>query len=148
VLAKAREAGIKILYITVSFDENYTGIKNSKAPLHKGMSDLLIQGTWGAQIHEKVKPQGETVLNKSHISPFTIPEFPKAIEGMETLLLAGVATNFVVEACAREAADRDFEVIILKDCCATMNQEMHDFSLQVLSNLVQLKTADEICSEM
>jgi nicotinamidase-related amidase len=34
------------------------------------------------------------------------------------VVLMGVATEFVVEAAAKHAADADFRVIVLEDCCA------------------------------
>ena len=146
VLKKARDAGIKIIYVTVSYEDGYPELADSKAPLHAGVkqTNMIIKGTWGAEIHEKVKPEGEKIINKTRISPFTNPDFVEEIEGLSTLYLAGVATNFVVEATAREAADRNFEVIILQDCCATMGKEMHEFSLQILGNLAQIQTSDEV----
>ena len=40
----------------------------------------------------------------------------------------GVATEFVVEAAARHAADADFRVIVLEDCCAAFSDDAHRVS--------------------
>ena len=148
VLDKARKAGVKIIYIKVEHKAGYPEITNSKIVMYQGMKQAgaLLEGEWGAQIHEAVKPQaGELVLVKRRINPFTIPQLRKELEGKETLLLAGVATNFVVEECARSAAAEDYNVIVLEDCCASMNQQMHDFPIKnILPNLVTITTSKEI----
>lgn len=57
----------------------------------------------------------------------------------------GFTTNYVVEATARHASDDDYKLIILDDCCSSMNQEVHDFSMQsILPNLGPISTSDEI----
>ena len=46
-----------------------------------------------------------------------------------TLLLAGVATSFVVESTARQACNLGYNTVVVGDCCTSMNQEAHDSSL-------------------
>jgi len=147
VLMKARENKLKVIFVTVSYAKGYPELKDAKTPMHSQLngSGMLLKGEWGSEIVPALKPiKGEVVFNKSMISPFTVPGFVKEIQGIDTFYLTGVATNFVVEATAREAADRKKEVIILKDCCASMNQEMHDFSLNVISNLAKIKTSKDV----
>jgi nicotinamidase-related amidase len=48
------------------------------------------------------------------------------------LVLAGVATQFVVEGTARDAVDRGYPVIVLEDCCASRRRDLHDFSTDVI----------------
>jgi hypothetical protein len=52
-----------------------------------------------------------------------------------------VATEFVVEAAARHAADADFRVIVLEDCCAAFSDEAHRVSLHIMDHLATLATA-------
>lgn len=148
MLAKARKAGVKVIYIKVEHAPGYPEIKNSKIGMYQGMkqAQALVEGSWGAQIHEAVKPQaGETILVKRRINPFTIPALETELRGKETLLLAGVATNFVVEECARTAAAKDYEVIVLEDCCASMNQVMHEFPIKnILPNLVKVMNSKQL----
>lgn len=148
LLTKARKAGVKVIYIKVEHALGYPEIKNSKIGMYQGMkqAQALLEGTWGAQIHDAVKPQPEeTVLVKRRINPFTIPAFETELKGKEILLLAGVATNFVVEECARTAAAKDYTVVVVEDCCASMNQMMHDFPIKnILPSLVTVTNSKEI----
>ena len=68
-----------------------------------------------------------------------------ATGGIDTLLLSGVATNFVVEGTAREAADRGYNVVIVGDCCASASQETHDAALNTtLPFLSTISNLDEV----
>ncbi len=148
LLRNARKAGVKVIYVKVEHAQGYPEIINSKIGMYQGMKQAgaLLEGEWGAQIHDVVKPQpGEPILIKRRINPFTIPQLRKELAGKETLLLAGVATNFVVEECARTAAAEDYNVVVVEDCCASMNQAMHDFPIKnILPNLVTVTTSKEI----
>ena len=65
-----------------------------------------------------------------------------------TVLLAGVATNFVVEGTAREACDRGYNVVV-GDCCASVNQEAHDAALTVaLPFLSTISSLEEVVAAL
>jgi nicotinamidase-related amidase len=77
------------------------------------------------------------------------PFFGTALESMlrsreiDTVVLMGVATEFVVEAAARHAADADFRVIVLEDCCAAFSDEAHRVSLHVIDHLAMVATSTD-----
>lgn len=52
--------------------------------------------------------------------------------GIRKLVLAGVATNLVVEATARHATDLGFSVTVLEDCCASFQEDLHSFAIERL----------------
>ena len=60
-------------------------------------------------------------------------------------MLAGVATNFVVEGTAREAADLGYGVVVLSDASETMTDEWQRFSLEIMSMLGAVITVEEFC---
>ena len=49
--------------------------------------------------------------------------------GLETLVLAGIATDMCVETTARDAADRGFNVILAEDATATFFEHHHRSAL-------------------
>ena len=146
----ARSNGIKVIHVKVNYEKGYPEIKNSKMPMYQGMEQMnvLIKGDPGAEIVDELKPlDGEAVLIKSRINPFTNHEFHKVLieNKIDTIILAGVATNFAVEEAARTAAQADYRVIVLKDCCASMNKEMHDFAINViLPNFATVTSSKEL----
>ena len=46
-------------------------------------------------------------------------------KGIEHLLLAGIATSGVVLSTTRHAADADYRITIVRDCCSDRDEEVH-----------------------
>ena len=109
-------------------------------------ANALVEGSWGANIHEAVAPQeGEPVITKRSVSAFAGSDLAHLLSasGITTLLLSGVVTNFVVEGTAREAVDRGYNVFIVGDCCASLSQEAHDASLNTVMPFLTTTTTSE-----
>ncbi len=152
LLAAARGAGLTVIYVSVKFRPGYPE-RPANAGLWQGLhaATALVEGTWGAEIHEKVAPQaGEAVVTKRGVSAFNASDLEQILrtKRIGTLLLAGVATNFVVEGTARQACDLGYDTVIVGDCCASVSQEAHDASLTVampflctISNLEEVTAA-------
>ena len=153
MLDAARSAGVQVVYVSVKFRPGhpevspYTGLFQAVVA-----TNALVEGTWGAQIHEAVAPrEGEPVVTKRAVSAFAASDLEKLLNasGISTLLLSGVATNFVVEGTAREAADRGYNVVVVGDCCSSMSQEAHDAALNtVLPFLATITTLDEVTAAL
>jgi nicotinamidase-related amidase len=153
LLAAARRAPVKVIYISVKFRPGHP-----EASPHAGLfqavvsANALVEGTWGATIHDAVSPQeGEPVVTKRAVSAFAGSDLEKLLQtaGMTTLILSGVATNFVVEGTAREASDRGYNVVVVGDCCASVSQEAHDSALTTaLPFLATVTTLDEVTAAL
>ena len=55
--------------------------------------------------------------------------------GLETLVIAGMATDMCVETTARDAADRGYNVIVVEDAVATFFPEHHRAALSALARV-------------
>lgn len=149
LLVAARGAGITVIYVSVKFRPGYPE-RPANAGLWQGLhaANALVEGTWGAQIHDRVAPQAsEAVVTKRGVSAFTASDLEQILHvaHIGTLLLAGVATNFVVEGTARQASDLGFNTVVVGDCCASVNQEAHDASLTTaLPFLCTITSLDEV----
>ena len=153
LLDATRRSGLKVIYVSVKFRSGYP-----ERPANGGLfgalvgASALVEGTWGAEIHEAVAPQdGEAVVTKRGVSAFYGSDLAPILTtaGIGTLLLSGVATNFVVEGTAREAADRGYDVVIVGDCCASVSQEAHDAALTVaLPFLATISNLDEVVAAL
>ena len=153
LLTAARNAGVLVVYVSVKFRPGYPE-RPANAGLWQGLhgANALVEGTWGASIHDAVSPQdGEPVVTKRGVSAFMASDLEPILKNQRigTLLLAGVATNFVVEGTAREASDRGYNVVVVGDCCASVNQEAHDASLSVaLPFLSTISSSDEVIAAL
>jgi len=93
-------------------------------------------GTWDAEIVDELKPllTPEThVIDKHKWSAFygTRLEVLLRILGTKLVLVAGGTTNACVESTVRDAFMRDYDVVVVRDCVAGVNQEWHEMALQV-----------------
>jgi len=152
VVAAARSKRLPVIHVVVAFPEGHPSI-NMSAQLFAGIkqANALVQGTWGADFHPALKPeQDEFVVTKQTVSAFAGTDLDKSLRarGITTLVLTGVATNFVIDGTARDAVDRGYAVAILEDCCASFNEEVHASALQVLTHLARISTADEFISAL
>jgi len=113
-------------------------------------SGMFAPDSAGAAFCPEAQPApGELIVTKSCVSPFAgtgLDELLRA-NGVQHLLLAGVATNFVVESAARHAGDRGYYVKILEDLCAAHSDEMHQFAItRTLPVFAQIASAQEAYS--
>ena len=131
VLTAARSRQMQVIHIQVGFRAGFpeisprnlmlNAIKNS--PEHQKM----FQGPAG-EIHPAVKPQeDDIVITKHRVSAFvgTDLEMILRAKDIDTLILFGIATSGVVLSTLLHAADADYRLVVLKDCCADLDQELH-----------------------
>jgi nicotinamidase-related amidase len=80
------------------------------------------------RIHPGLAPRpDELVVIKRRVSAFTGSDLSVVLSaaGIESLVLTGVATSGVVLSTLREAADRDFDLVVLEDGCGDADSEVH-----------------------
>ncbi|MEO6716265.1 MAG: cysteine hydrolase [Novosphingobium sp.] len=130
-IAAARKAGVQVGYVRVGFSSDYRECPPN-SPIFSGAraNGIFQLGTYGTEVHPALAPQaGDFDIVKHRVSPFygTSLEPILRANGIERLVLCGVSTNGVVHSGARDAHDRDYEVVILEDCCAgvTADEHMH-----------------------
>lgn len=132
VLEKARSDGTKIIWVRVCFSEGHPELANSKAPFYVAHreNNWLVRDTWGTEFHAELQPiDGEVIVEKSRINPFSNPLLEKELDGVDRVVVAGVSTNLAVEEMVRNGAARDLEIVVLEDCCASNNQDVHQFAV-------------------
>ncbi|HXF67102.1 MAG TPA: isochorismatase family cysteine hydrolase [Burkholderiales bacterium] len=133
VLRAARRAGLTVIHVTASVRRDFRDIP-SNSPLWIGLrrKKQLVLGTRGAAIHPSVKPlASELVINKTCVDPFLTTNLEQALHnaGVDTLILMGLWTNYVVEATARHAADMGYRTYVVREACASNDLENHAFAI-------------------
>ena len=146
-LDTARSANLRIIHVVNRW-------RSGHIDMHEGMpmwagrkgADVAVEGTWGAEIVDALTPlSGEPLVVKRSVSALAGTELPRLLTlyGVSTLVLAGIATNFVVEGTAREAADLGYAVVVLADASETLNDEWQRFSLEILATLGSVVSVEE-----
>ena len=147
VLTTARREGIPVIYVVVRFREGYPEI-SSRDAARRGIRQAgrLVEGTPGAEILPEVAPQpGEVVVTKRRTGPFSTTDLNAILnaKGIETLVLMGVSTSGCVLSAVRWAADIDYRLIVMADCCADRDDEVQ----QVLTEKVFPRQATVVTSD-
>ena len=124
VLTHARQEGIQVINVEVQRGER----------------------TPETEIHPAMAPQpGELLLTKRRVGPFSTTNLDELLrkQGIETLVLMGIRTSGCVLTTVRCAADMDYKLVVLSDCCADPDQEIQ----RVLMEKVLPRQATVIASQ-
>jgi nicotinamidase-related amidase len=88
----------------------------------------LREGTPGAEIHARVAPQpGDIVVTKRRVGAFPTTDLESILgaNNISTLALFGISTSGVVLSTVRWAADMDYQLVVVSDASADMDDEVH-----------------------
>jgi nicotinamidase-related amidase len=120
---------VKVIYVVIGFRPGYPEV----SPLNKSFGALRESGRFapgspGTEVHPAVAPlPGESIAIKHRVSGFSGSDLDMLLRagGIDTLVLAGIATSGVVLSTLRQAADMDFRLAVLKDACTDMDPGVH-----------------------
>jgi nicotinamidase-related amidase len=130
-LKAARAAGMPVIYIQVGFRPGLPEVspRNKLFAAVKASPDWqkMFQGD-AANIHPSLAPEGDDiVVTKHRVSAFPGTDLQMILQanGIESLVLFGIATSGVVLSTLVDAIDLDYNVTVLSDLCADMDAELH-----------------------
>ena len=150
-LKKARAAGVQIGYVRVGFSPDYRECPpNSPIFSAARKNGLFKLGTWGTEVHPEIAPApGDFDIVKHRVSPFyfTALEAILRANAITRIYCSGISTNAVVQATVREGHDRDYEMVVLTDCCCAMSEEEHVNSINGLKRFCTVTTSAEVSFE-
>jgi ureidoacrylate peracid hydrolase len=160
VLASARRAGMKVVYLKMAFrsDLSDAGAPNAPnwlkhLPMKAGESvtapdgspsRVLIRDTWNTEIVEELSPEpGDAVVYKHRYSGFFETDLDAMLKGwgVRNLVFTGCTTSVCVESTIKDAMFRDYHCLVLEDCTAEaigagLPRSNHDATLLVIQLLV------------
>ena len=145
--AVAREAGLMVCYCATVFRPGYPEI----SPRNKTFSARKASGQPAVfdpltVIHPDVRPlDSEVVVGKHRVNALFGTGLDVALtgNGIDTIILLGYATSGVVLSTTRYAADRDYRLYVVEDCCADSEPDVHDFLInRILNRQADIVTAD------
>ncbi len=152
VLDAARGAGIPVIHVVVRFRAGHPEVADRG--VFKGIkaAGAMVEGTDGVEIHPDVAPHpSDIVVTKKRIGAFTGSDLDVVLRslGSRHLILLGIATSGVVLSTARAAADLDFDLTIVADCCADQDEEVHRVLTQkVFARSATVTSAAELLVEL
>ncbi len=147
-IKKARSAGLHVGFVRVGFSADYRECPETSPVFKAAKSNGIFKlGTWGTEIHPDLGPESaDFLITKHRVSPFygTNLEPILRANGICRIYASGVSTNGVVQAIVREGHDRDYEIILLEDCCAAISPEEHACSINGLSRYCSVTNSADV----
>jgi len=153
VLASARKAGIKIIYLKMGYKPDLSdlgtpdsvnrvrhlrlGVGQKVAAPDGKESRILIRDTWNTDIVPELRPQpGDDVIYKTRFSGFFETDLDARLKklGATHLIITGCTTSVCVDSTVRDAMFRDYLPVLLSDCMSEpigygLPRSNHDASL-------------------
>ncbi|WP_156373141.1 cysteine hydrolase [Pseudorhodoferax sp. Leaf267] len=145
---KARAANVRVGFVRVGFSPDYRECPPN-SPIFSGARTrgVFQLGTWGTETHPSLGQRPEDLdIVKHRVSPFyaTSLEAILRAQDIRRIYCSGVSTNAVVQAMVREGHDRDYEIVVLEDCCCAPTAEEHANAIGGLKRFCQLTTSQVV----
>mgnify|MGYP003578101364 CR=1 FL=1 len=134
-IGKARSANIPIIYVTLVFRKGYPEIsqKNKFFYMVKEAGTSFIDLQQAAKFDPSIPPkEGDIIVNKLRGSAFAGTDLEVILKNLNVqhLVLTGFETSGVILSTVRQAADMDYGLTVLKDCCVDREDDMGVFIME------------------
>ena len=152
LIESARRKQIAVGYVRVAFtDADYAAIPaTNKSFTSSATVRALNDAAAATAIDERLAPRpGDIVVRKTRVGAFSTTNLHEQLKAraIDTLLLAGISTSGVVLSTLRAAADMDYRVFVVADCCADFDEEVHRVLLtKVFPRQADIITAADVAA--
>lgn len=161
LVTRARDEGYPIIHVTTGYRDAEEILSNPKwestetdgGDSREAISEHNILGTKGLDIMPELRSDGDIFLQpKKRYSPFLETDLPFVLRthDIDRLVIAGVNTNTCVQCTCFEATNRDYEVVVVEECVASMDgEEFHESALMNIDQaLGTVQSLDSTLNEL
>jgi nicotinamidase-related amidase len=150
-IAAAREKQIPVIYVVVGFRQGAPEVSMNNKSFGAGKEQFAhMDMTQFMTVHPDIAPtDGEVTVTKRRVSAFTGSDLEVVLRAFEVkhLVLTGIATSGVVLSTLREAADKDYKLTVIEDCCGDSDEEVHRvLTTKVFPRQAEVITLEEWCA--
>lgn len=143
-----RAAGGTVGYVRVALEDTEAAAvpeRNKMFSALAGGGGMRADDPSTAVVGEVAPREGDLVVRKRRVGSFSTTDLHTRLQdrGIDTLVLGGIATSGVVLSTVRDAADRDYRLVVLSDLCGDQDPEVH----RVLLEKVFPRQADVVTSD-
>lgn len=141
-----RGAGAPVVLVNVGFSADF------KDALRQSVDQPFTPPAGGfppdfSELADGLAQPGDIRITKRQWGAFYGTELDLQLRrrGVQTIVLAGIATNIGVESTARQAWEHGYNLVIAEDATSGMSAEMHAFSMEnIMPRLAKVTKAAEI----
>ncbi len=127
LLNRARKVGMPVVYVN---DCHRPGLKDDRE--FKKRSEHCIEGTWGAEVIDEIKPKKKDfVVLKHRFSGFYDTDLDLTLKDLciDMVIVMGVVTNICVRSTIHDAFFRGYQVFVPRDCVMATGEREQESSL-------------------
>lgn len=128
-IAASRQSGVQVIYVVVGFRPGCPEI----SPRNKTFSAIKTTGGLASDIHPQVAPAPhEVIVTKHRVSAFAGTDLDMILRSndIDTLAMCGIASSGVILSTLCDAADSDYRILVLRDCCSDLDSDIHTCLLE------------------
>ena len=134
-LKASRKNGVLVVYVNASHRPGYPELPANQAPIFKNVASggAHIRGSRDAEVIDQLEPvDNEIIVYNYNPSAFCYTDLDLILrnKGITNLVLSGLSTNWAVETTARHGACLGYFIYTLEDCCKSITDEMHDWTIK------------------
>ena len=146
-LRGARRAGVRVVWVVMEQTPESVSAANARmkrkmyprasgpAPDDADLWEAAAcrRGSWGAELYLAPEP-GDLVSMKTRYSAFLRTDLEQRLRGagVTSVLVTGVVMSQCVESTARDAYQRDFDVVLVEDLAAARSEEERSATVRVI----------------
>jgi len=147
LLTQARKVGIPVIYVN---DCHRLGLRDDRE--FKKRSEHCIEGSWGAEVIEELKPKNKDfVVLKHRFSGFYDTDLDLTLKDLciDTVIVMGVVTNICVRSTIHDAFFRGYRVLVPRDgVMATGEREQESSLYDIETHFGDVTTSDRLLKIM
>ncbi|MEU7020403.1 isochorismatase family cysteine hydrolase [Streptomyces sp. NPDC046203] len=153
LLPRARVAGVLVVFVHFAMRGNGADLppENELYRMFHAAGDAFHDGSPGTEIALPVAKE-DVVVAKRRAGAFAGTDLDLVLRsrGVTSLVVAGVATGAMVAATCYDAADRGYQLTVLRDGCGDGDPAVHDFFMDVVfpSRGIEVTTCAEWLGEI
>jgi ureidoacrylate peracid hydrolase len=137
LLGAARAANVPVVFVRMIGDDKFLSppMRAQYMRTHGRPRPTCVQeGTWGADFYGDLRPNGqglEVRIDKHRYSACIGTRLDQVLRGngIQTIVVSGVATSGCVESTIRDAFMLDYYVVVAADACGDYDQDRHRATL-------------------
>ncbi|WNO53123.1 hydrolase [Stakelama saccharophila] len=141
-----RKAGAPVVLVHVGWSADGGDLPSTRADEPLGFEPGRMPAGWSDLVDGLEQP-GDIRILKRQWGAFTGTGLDLQLRrrGIETLVIAGIATNFGVESTARHGWELGYDIVVAEDACASRSEELHHFAIaNILPKLARIRTSDDL----
>jgi nicotinamidase-related amidase len=144
-------AGGVVVLVNVDYSARYADRPNQPADAPLNLPAEGLPEGWATLAPDVAALPAQVRVTKRQHSAFFGTELDLQLRrrGITAVVICGLATNFGVEATARDAHALNYAVVIASDACSSTAPGLHDFAVtHILPRIARVRTSSEIVAAL